>query len=397
MSGVTTWLPPHRSPRFLILVFVAGIGLGMTAPLTALFAVSLGAGSVGAGLAVSSIGATLLVSDLFGATFVTRLPGRLLLWLSLTIFAAGALASAAAPGLAAMIGARMCQGVGAVLFMTGGLSVVLRSCPPQQTASAIGAFNACWYGGMAVGPLIGGWVAQAGGFRMAFAVCGVLSAVVALLCRWQLPPLPSPVRPLLSLPTLPRAKPGRRLGPLITLTVAGQLMRGTLAPALLPLFGSHDLGLRVGTVGAALSVLSLSDVLTMRQIGRMADRFPRRTLLGCGFAIAVAACGLSLLVHGAIAFVAWCVLMGIGLAMTTIVPTAMLVEATSDPERAVGSFRVLSDLTTLIGPVSAGALAGAAGATTAVSAIGAVALVACAQVAATAHTKPVAQLMKGTT
>ena len=72
--------------RFLVLVALAGVGLGMTAPLTVLYATNLGASDAIAGLAVSSIAISLLLVDIFGTQLVPRVDGRFSVWFSLVVF-----------------------------------------------------------------------------------------------------------------------------------------------------------------------------------------------------------------------------------------------------------------------------------------------------------------------
>ncbi|WP_448061088.1 MFS transporter [Cellulomonas hominis] len=364
------------SRRFLVVVALVGLGLGMTAPLTVLFATSLGAGPVAAGFAVSSIAVSLLVVDLFGSTWVPRLPGRTLIWASLTVFGVGALLSAGAPSLPVMIAARVFQGLGAAVFMSGGLHVVVRSVPASRAGASIGSFNAAWFGGIACGPLIGGGVAQLlpgqAGYRLAFLVSAAVCFLVAGTARLALPVLPSSRRPRLSWPRVPAARDGARIAPPLTLATVGQLVRGSLVPTVVPLLATGALGLGVGAVGVALSVLSVVDVLTMRYAGLVADRAGRRPILVVGFLVGALACALVPLVSGTLGFAAWCALLAIGLGVTNVVPTTMVVDVADDTEAAIAGFRILSDGAQLVGPVGAGALVGAAGPVGAVLAVGAV-------------------------
>jgi len=368
--------PPHTSRRFLVVVTLVGVGLGMTAPLTVLLAQSLGAGPVGAGLAVSSIAVSLLVVDLFGTTYVPRLPGRTLLWLSLAVFGIGSLGSAAAPSLGVMIAARVFQGFGAALFMSGALHVVLRAAPRSQAGSAIGAFNACWFSGMAVGPLLGGGLAQLlpgqSGFRLAFAVCAAVCGTVAVITRLALPALPSARIPRLSWPRAARARPGTRLWPPLSLAAIAQLVRGSLVPTVLPVLATDSLGLSVLAVGVALSVLSAVDVLTMRFAGRLADRRGRRGVLVPGLVLGALSCGVVPWVHGPVPFTLWCAALAISLGVTWVVPTAMVVDVARDTEAGIATYRIAADGAQLAGPVAAGSLIGATGPVGAVLALGAV-------------------------
>lgn len=56
--------------RFLLMIVLCGIGLGMTARTTVLYASSFGANPTVAGLTWSSLAVTLLAVDLFGCAHV---------------------------------------------------------------------------------------------------------------------------------------------------------------------------------------------------------------------------------------------------------------------------------------------------------------------------------------
>jgi MFS family permease len=137
--------------RFHLMVVVAGLGFGLTAPLTALFASDLGASDLVAGIAVSSIAISLLLVDFFGTRFVPRIDARAAMAVSLAVFGAGSVMSAFVPNVELMILARVAQGFGAALFMGGALQLAVRIAP-GGAAGAIGAFNGAWFAGIALGP-----------------------------------------------------------------------------------------------------------------------------------------------------------------------------------------------------------------------------------------------------
>lgn len=356
---------PHESGRFLAVVALVGLCMGMTAPLTVLYAKSLGASPTVAGFAVASLGISLLVVDLLGMTVVPRLPGRLLVVAALVVFGLGAVASALAPSLWVMIACRVAQGFGAALFMSGGLHVVLRNLPHGVAGVAIGRFNSWWFAGIALGPTVGGGLAgllpDAAGFRLAFAANGGLCLTAAVLARLGLRRMPSPLPPRIGWPRMPRSRPGARLWPAMSVATAAQAVRSSAAPTVLPLLGAAELGLDVALVGVALSVLAVVDVLAMSLAGRVADRPRRRSRLVIAFAVGAAVCAAVPLVAGAPAFVAWCALLALSLGFTWIVPQAMLVDASADRESGVNGYRVASDGAMLVSPVGAGAVVGSAG------------------------------------
>jgi MFS family permease len=351
--------------RFLVIIGLCGLGLGMTAPITVLFAASFGASPALAGLTWSSLAVTLLAVDLFGTAFVPRMNGRTVLWFALTTYGVGAVASAAAPNLPLMIGGRLIQGVGAAVFMGGALQVVVRFASPGEAGKAIGAFNAACFAGIAAGPLLSGSLAELGhgqfGYRFAFLVSAVVCGLVALTARFALPSIPSGRSPRLGLPAPPRARPGFRMWPPLTLGIFGEALRGGLEFTVIPLFGAQHLHLGTAVIGIGLSVLAVADILTMRYGGMLADRVGRRTVLAAALGIGVVTCAAAPWVSGAAGFVIWCAALGPAVGASWVIPAAMVVDVSTEAEPALASFRIASDVGEAIGSTATGGLVGAFG------------------------------------
>jgi len=353
----------HR--RFLVLVALCGVGMGITAPITVLLASSFGASPALAGLTWSSMAISLFLVDLFGTAFVPRINGRTMLWVSLTVFGAGALISAAAPSLAVMTAARVLQGIGAALFMGGGLQLAVRVAPVAEAGKAIGTFNAACTAGIATGPLVGGGLAELGsgqfGFRVAFVVDGAICLLVAVLARAILPSIASRQRPRVGLPRRAVARPGLRLWPVFTLAAFAEGMRGALEFTALPLFGKHHLGLGTAAIGVGLSAMAGVDIVTMRYGGMLADRLGRRAVLGGALVIGAAACAAAPLITGAASFTVWCAVLGLPVGALYVVPAAMAVDVSVEAEPALASYRISADVGEAVGSSATGGLISAFG------------------------------------
>jgi EmrB/QacA subfamily drug resistance transporter len=78
----------------------------------------------------------------------------------LGLFAAASAASALAPSVGFLIAARAVQGAGAALVMTLGLALLSAAFPPEKRGAAIGLFSAVTGIAVAMGPLVGGAIAE---------------------------------------------------------------------------------------------------------------------------------------------------------------------------------------------------------------------------------------------
>ncbi len=89
-----------------------------------------------------------------------------------------------APDIAVLIGARVLQGVGGALLTPGSLAIIQASFAPDDRPRAVGAWSG--FGGVAaaIGPVLGGWLVQTGGWRWVFLLnLPVAAAVVAVATR----------------------------------------------------------------------------------------------------------------------------------------------------------------------------------------------------------------------
>ena len=351
--------------RFLAIIVLCGVGLGMTAPITVLFASSFGASPVLAGFTWSSVAISLLLVDIFGSAVIPRVNGRAMLWFALVAYGVGGFLSAIAPSLPVMVAGRLVQGVGIAVFMSGALQLVVRLAPPGGAGRAIGTFNAACFAGIATGPLIGGGLASLGsgqfGFRLAFAVSGLVCLFAALVARFVLPAMPCDRDPRIGLPRRPEARPGLRLWPALTLGVFGEALRGGLEFTLIPLFGKINLGLGTATIGLGLSALAVVDILTMHFGGMLADRVGRRSVLSGAPGVGVLCCSVAPWVSGAAGYVAWCAAIGVCVGASWVVPAAIMVDVATETEPALASYRISGDIGEAVGSSATGELVGSLG------------------------------------
>jgi MFS transporter, DHA2 family, methylenomycin A resistance protein len=99
----------------------------------------------------------------------------------LGIFGVASLACGAAPSSGLLVGARVLQGVGAALLLPGTLVIISRAFPePGEQAKAIGIWAGIGSLALPAGPLLGGALVDAFGWRAIFLV-NVPIVVVALL------------------------------------------------------------------------------------------------------------------------------------------------------------------------------------------------------------------------
>lgn len=116
------------------------------------------------------------LGDLFGR--------RLIFVVGLVIFTASSLACGLANGPDMLIAARVVQGVGAALMNPATLSIIVATFPPKQRGTAIGIWAGVSALALAIGPLVGGIIAEKLSWSWIFFInipVGVVAVAAAFL------------------------------------------------------------------------------------------------------------------------------------------------------------------------------------------------------------------------
>ena len=112
-----------------------------------------------------------------------RLGRRRLYLIGTTTFAVGSLVCATAPSMGFLIAGRAIAGAGSVAMGTLALAMLVSSVPRDQGARLIGMWAAVTAGASALGPIVGGVMVTAFGWRSVFAMNVILLAAIIPVVR----------------------------------------------------------------------------------------------------------------------------------------------------------------------------------------------------------------------
>jgi EmrB/QacA subfamily drug resistance transporter len=130
-----------------------------------------------------TLGALVLIGGAAG----DRFGRRLVFLIGVAVFALASVACGLAPSVELLIAGRAAQGIGAALLTPGALAVIGAVFPPEERGKAFGA----WAGAGAlfgmIGPLVGGWLADAADWRFIFWINVPLAALTALVTLKAVP------------------------------------------------------------------------------------------------------------------------------------------------------------------------------------------------------------------
>lgn len=110
------------------------------------------------------------------------LHGRQLIFAwGMVVYMVGSASAALSPGAAWLIGSRAFTGIGASMAFGTVTAVLVASYPPEQRGRVLGINVAMVYFGLSMGPVLGGFVTQALGWRSLLWLHVILSALVVVL------------------------------------------------------------------------------------------------------------------------------------------------------------------------------------------------------------------------
>ncbi|MGN6376171.1 MAG: MFS transporter [Sphingomonas sp.] len=142
---------------------------------------TLGADAAGVQWIVNGYMLPLAALVLIGGALADSLGRKLVFLAGLAIFAIASIGCMAAPDLGWLIAARVAQGVGAALLTPASLAILGADFDGEARAKAIGTWAAAGAIAAAIGPIIGGWLVDAVGWRWVFGLILPLAAVAGVL------------------------------------------------------------------------------------------------------------------------------------------------------------------------------------------------------------------------
>ncbi len=166
------------------LTFIDGSALGVALPAIQR---DLGAGPAAVQWVSNAYLLTLGALVLIGGAAGDRFGRRAVFLIGVALFALASIACGLAPTVELLITGRAAQGIGAALLTPGALAVIGSVFPPEERGKAFGA----WAGAGAlfgmIGPLVGGWLADAADWRFIFWINAPLAALTAMVTLKAVP------------------------------------------------------------------------------------------------------------------------------------------------------------------------------------------------------------------
>ncbi|MEO0495241.1 MAG: MFS transporter [Actinomycetota bacterium] len=368
----TTDLDPDRSvwaelrrlvPPLYVPVAMMTLGVGIILPLVPLYLEDTGLGLATVGVVIGAFGVGAALVGIPASAFAERRTNDHLLLVAIAASATSIVLFGFTEIAVLLVLARFVTGSGfgalgqsRQLFITRGVPLHFRG----RVNSGMGGTHRL---ALAIGPVIGGAVADAVSFRAAFALSGIVMAIGAVF--WLLPGGREDQRIVDAAPPVAVRAALRRH--------RGRIARGGIGPMLIqagregryvviPLVADR-LGLSITEIGGLLAVGTVIDFVVFPVSGVIMDRFGRLTAIVPSFTIMAIGLVLLGLADDATDVAIASVLIGAGNGASSGAVLTLGADLAPEGEEGpyLAGFTLVSNLGLFLGPVVVGGVADAAG------------------------------------
>lgn len=365
MSGVLTRL--RRSEELIVLcgaTFLVMAGQGVVSPVLPLYAKDFGVSATMVGLTLTVFALARLIVNVPAGMIADRFGRRILLIGGPAITSIGMFGSGFADDIWTLLAWRFVAGAGSALYMSGAMIYLIDIAPPEKRARYVATNQWALSVGVAIGPGIGGLVADAYGLEVPFLVVGVSAIVTAAYAAIRLPETrgfangappehadgePMSVRSFLF---------GRRFM-LVALASATIFMtRAGTRATLMPLRAEDALGWGPAEIGVVFTATGLMTLFILMPAAWAADAIGRRNVIV--FSGVVAGVGAMVVAQTAspLGFVVGNVVLSLGTGTAGPAPAAYVADIAPSHMRgiAVALYRSAGDVGFLAAPPLLGLL-----------------------------------------
>jgi len=268
-------------PILAISIFSAMLGVGLIVPLLPLYAQDLGATGIQLGIIFGGYGISSSILTPIMGRLSDRRGRKLFLCIGLAGYTIISLGYVWAATVSQLTLVRVIQGVAGAMIIPIAMAYVGDLSPEGEEGKWMGYANAAFFGGLGIGPLLGGALAERFGMNASFYAMGGLCLLAFLVA-------------VLFLPESRQRKIGEKGHLSFKEMSASPMVRGLFSSRLvqaigrggimtfLPIFVATSIGLGTTLIGVLLTVNMLSMTVLLAPAGRLADRFNRKALVILG-------------------------------------------------------------------------------------------------------------------
>lgn len=261
------------------------LGLSLVAPLLPVYAQQLGAGGLGIGLIFASFSLARSIMLPVVGNLAEKWGRRFFILTGLVIFTVVTFLYDQAESVTALVFCRLSQGVAGAMVVPVARAYVGDMAPKGEEGRLMGHFNIAFFGGLTIGPWLGGFLNDWLGIRSAFYTMGVFAFFGLILAFIKVPKVKG--ESVRSDNTVSYIKLVR-LTNLWTLFLFrfGVSVGVGMNWAFMPIFSNDVLCISSSLIGLLISLNVIMTTVFQPLFGRMADEVNRRYMASLGGGVA---------------------------------------------------------------------------------------------------------------
>ena len=311
-------------PVLSLSIFSSMLGVGIIAPLLPLYADTLGATGIWLGIIFSGFSISRAIFLPIFGRLADRSGRKLFICIGLLFYSIISLGYIWASSLSQLTLIRLLHGAAAGMIVPIAQAYIGDISPVGEEGKWMGYFNAAFFTGFGVGPLMGGALTEHFGMTVAFSTMGGLNLLAFLLVTLFLPEIRQSKTATSHHLSFKKMSTSGIVRGLFSFRLSFALGRGAFA-CFLPIFAAMCIGLSPALIGVLLAVNILLMALFQPFSGKIADRFNRRALVITGSLINFTSLALIPMVHNFWYLLGVCALGGLGGAVSMPAASALVV------------------------------------------------------------------------
>lgn len=339
-----------------IIGYIVSLGQALISPVLPLYALSFGVTVAMVGLLIASTSVARVFLDIPAGMVAERVGVKRFMISGLVIVAVSALISGTAVDYWMLLLGLVLQGVGSAIYLTVSYIAISRVVPRQKRGRHMSLYVSLQFLGASSGPILGGIVAQYFGLNVPF----FFYAGFVLI---SIPILWSEVRKaeVESTDVMRRKIEPGQIGTILRdyslmainiALLAISLLRNGLLLTIVPLFAYNELRMAPSLLGTILTLSAVANFLPLLPAGSLSDRVGRKIFMLASLLLSAGIIVLLPFTADVLTFTVLMVALGFALGLTGSIGAWVTdVAAPAQLGTAMGVFRTVGDLGSLIGPI----------------------------------------------
>jgi len=268
----------------LVCVFTAMLGLGIISPILPIYAQSLGATLTQVGLLSSAWSISRFVFASPIGRFSDRRGRKRIIAVGLLVYAVVSFLYSIAWDFTSLVTIRLLHGLGSAMTMPVAMAYVAELSPVGQEGRYMGSINLAMFGGMGLGPLIGGYFSDAFTLSVPFYLMGGITATSLALTVFLLPDdRQRKIKATTVRPSFRKVLSNRLLRASFVYRTVAALGRGSIMGFLSIYMGlpveDGGLGFSLSATGFIISAGQIGSALLQNPFGVLADKYDKIRLI----------------------------------------------------------------------------------------------------------------------